>query len=471
MNSHRTASRQPSVALRRLIAALATASIVGGIALAVVVVLSAPPDGTAARIGTSSPPSPDLPLVVPAGTPDVVLSSERTLSLDERVAFWEARVQAQSGDYLSALHLVDALLERSRANGDLADLERASVALERATQGAPANDAALPLRRGQLAFSLHEFASARADAESALELDPGNASALALFGDAALETGDYESAAEAYDLLAREGRTPPILSRLARHAWLTGDPEAALVLVAEAVTRAGDEGFADQVAFYQFQLGELLRGSGALDRAADAYTAALQALPLHVPSMGGLAMVREAQGRRAEAIELLESATQRVPTPDLVAALGDLYALDGDEERAERQWVLAERIAEVARATGGVYDRQLVLFLADHNRGADAAVALAEAEIARRTDVFGYDALAWALYDAGRLAEADAAAAQALRLGTPDGRILYHAGLIAEALGRDEEAIQLLREASERRASLPPLQVHELQAALQRLGG
>ena len=52
-----------------------------------------------------------------------------------------------------------------------------------------------------------------------------------------------------------------------------------------------------------------------------------------------------------------------------------------------------------------------------------------------RADVYGHDALAWALFKAGRLTEADAAAAEALRLGTPDGRFHYHAGLIADALG------------------------------------
>ncbi len=443
--------RQATGALRRPIVALATAAIIAGILLAGFAVLTA-----------VQPPS--------SATPGPAPGTGGTLSLDDRVAFWEARVEAQPGDYLSAIQLVGALLERGRATGDLADLERASVALDRAAEVAPAGDAALPLVRGQLAFALHDFAGARADAELALELDAGNASALALLGDAAVEGGDYESAAMAYAELAREGRTPPILSRLARHEWLTGDPDAAMLLLEEAVARALDEGFADQIAFYHFQLGEMLRGSNALDRAADAYTAALEAQPLHVPSMAGLARVREAQGRRAEAIELLESATQRLPTPDFVAALGDLYALDGDEEQAELKWALVERIAEVARATGGVYDRQLVVFLADHARGTDEAVALAEAEIARRTDVYGYDALAWALFRAGRLAEADEAAAEAMRLDTPDGRIRYHAGLIAEALGRDSEAAELLRQAGERSAALPPLQVRELQDALARLG-
>jgi tetratricopeptide (TPR) repeat protein len=152
-----------------------------------------------------------------------------------------------------------------------------------------------------------------------------------------------------------------------------------------------------------------------------------------------------------------------------VAALGDLYAIAGRVDDAEDRWALVERIAELGRANGGVYDRQLVLFLADHDRDQERAVALATAEIELRADVYGHDALAWALFKAGRLDEADAAVARALSLGTPDGRVHFHAGLIAEALGRVDDAREHLATVSERRAALPPGQWGVLDAALERL--
>ena len=45
------------------------------------------------------------------------------------------------------------------------------------------------------------------------------------------------------------------------------------------------------------------------------------------------------------------------------------------------------------------------------------------------------DTLAWARYKAGRLRDADWAMRRALRLGTRDARLYYHAGMIARALG------------------------------------
>jgi tetratricopeptide (TPR) repeat protein len=426
---------------------------------------SLPPMATAAPSDMAMAPTPTSSSVAmpPAGG--------ATASIDERVAFWEARVAANATDYSSTIALIDGYLDRVRATGDLSDLERAVAALDRARALAPTGDVRLLLREGQVLFTLHDFGGARDRARAALELDPGNEAAVALFGDASLELGDEAAAREAYEQLAPLATTAPVLARLARHDLLTGDAAAAEDRMRAAIDAAEIEGFADQAAGYRLQLAELLRGENRLDEAAAAYEAVLDAVPDHVRAMGGLARVREAQGRRAEAIEMLERATTRLPMPDLVADLGDLYGLDGRSDAASDAYALVERIAELAQATGGVYDRQLVLFLADHDRRIEEAVAMAEAELALRTDVYGHDAMAWALYRAGRLEEADAAAHEALRLGTPDGRILYHAGLIALALDRTDEARDLLTRAAAHEASLPPIQVPELHRALDALAG
>lgn len=387
-----------------------------------------------------------------------------------RVRFWEARVAANAEDYQSALHLADAYVDRSRLTGDLGDLERAQAALDAAREHAP-DGRPIELRQAQLAFTLHDFRTARSVAEGLLETDPDDPAALGILGDSALELGDEDAADEAYERLAQLPGSPAIWSRLGRYTFLLGDVEGAIDLVSRAAGGAEAEGFPDATAFYRFQLADLYRGQGRLDDAEGAYQESLAAYPDYPPAIAGLGRLREAQGRRPEAIELLERATAALPQPDFVAALGDLYALDEQQAEAEREYALVERIAELGRATGSVYDRQLVLFRADHDRNVDEAVALAEGEIAVRRDVYGYDALAWALYRTGRIDEAAAAAGEAMRLGTPDGRIQYHAGLIAEAAGDTEAGRELLEQAIVREAALPPLQVPAAHAALEELGG
>jgi tetratricopeptide (TPR) repeat protein len=397
----------------------------------------------------------------------VTLDGSGSLGLlppSKRIAFWETRVAA-GGSHLDLIHLADAYLDRSRASGALDDLERAATALDRAAETAPF-PAQVTVRRALVAFALHDFGGAIERADAVLADAPEDLAALGVAADARLETGDLAGARERYQQLARLAPSPAAWSRLGRLAFLTGDVDGARRLVARAASVARDEGAPDAVAFYQFQLGDLCRAGGQLDKAEAAYSASLAALPDYVPAMAGLAAVLEATGRRGEAIDVLERATARQPQPELIAALGDLYALSGQKAKARMQYRLVEGIARLAAATGSVYDRQLVIFAADHRRGVANAVRRARAELAVRADVYGHDALAWALYRAGSLEEAAEQSRAALSLGTPDPRIAYHAGLIAAARGEREQAAALLLEALDGAAMLPPLQVPEARAAL-----
>jgi tetratricopeptide (TPR) repeat protein len=384
-----------------------------------------------------------------------------------RVAFWERRVSATGTNpsSLDLIYLADAYLERSRANGDLGDLTRAQTALGKAA--AVARDpAGVQIRQALVAFSLHEWVMAERLSDQLLAADPTNLAALGLSGDVYLETGRIEQARARYVALDGLVSSPAVWSRLGRLAFLTGDPASAIRLVSRAAAAAAEEGAADAVAFYRFQLAELYRQTADLDLATAQYQLALEALPSYLPATVGLARTREAQGRRAEAIALLEPAVARLPQPETVAMLGDLYALNGDADHAERTWALVERIGEVARATGSVYDRQLTIFDADHDGDVAGAVARARAELTVRPDVYGYDALAWALFKVGNVEEAAVAARQALSLGTPDPRIAFHAGMIAAAEGRVGDARTLLNLAVRGSAMLPPLQVPVAEAAL-----
>ncbi|HYN64596.1 MAG TPA: tetratricopeptide repeat protein [Candidatus Limnocylindrales bacterium] len=419
-----------------------------------------------ARGGTTAPAAGQIPPAAGLDAP-VALDASGSLGLlppSERVTFWEKRVAA-GGSHLDLIHLADAYLDRSRASGALDDLDRAAAALDRAVETAP-YPAQVTVRRALVAFALHDFTGAMERADGILADTPDDLAALGVAADARLETGDTDGASQRYQQLARLAPSPAAWSRLGRLAFLTGDADGAMRLIARAASVSREEGAPDAVAFYQFQLGDLCRASGQLVKAETAYAASLDALPDYVPAMAGLAAVQEATGRRGEAISMLERATARLPQPELIAALGDLYALSRQPAKAKMQYRLVEGIAQLTAANGSVYDRQLVIFAADHERDVAAAVKRARAELAVRGDVYGHDALAWALYRAGSLDEAAEQSRAALALGTPDPRIAYHAGLIAVARGEGERAVGLLQRAVDGAAMLPPLQVPEARAAL-----
>jgi tetratricopeptide (TPR) repeat protein len=451
--------------LQRALLVLVSALLVAGGTYFVVPSFSAGRGAPATIPDLAAPGAAPLDLRGGAGTGGLAPPSER-------VAFWERRVSAAgtSPSYLDLIYLADAYLDRSRASGDLDDLKRAETALGRAEKTTP-DPRAVQVRQALVAFSLHEWQRSLEISGALLAKDPNNFAALGVSGDALLETGQVDAARARYATLAKLIPSPAVWSRLGRLAFLTGHPQEAIRLVREAVSGADDEGSPDAVAFYRFQLGELDRQTGNVDLAASNYAAAIAALPDYVPATVGLARTREAQGRREDAITLLKWAVARLPQPETVAMLGDLYALDGDPVAANREYALVDRIGAVARATGSVYDRQLTLFGADHDRNLEDAVARGRAELAVRPDVYGYDALAWALFKGGRLNEAATAADAALSLGTPDPRIAYHAGMIAAALGRTSDARALLQRAVDGSIMLPPLQVPVAREALAALVG
>jgi tetratricopeptide (TPR) repeat protein len=441
-----------------------------GLALAALIVVLATHLPLAAPAPQPAPaaanPAPDAVIPAPA------LDARGTLGLlppAQRVAFWEKRVAA-GGSYLDLINLADAYLDRSRVSGGLDDLTRAAAALDRAARTAP-YPTQVSVRRAQVAFSLHDFTGALGRADRVLRDEPTNLAALDVAADSRLELGDVTGAGQRYRQLAQLAPSPAAWSRLGRLAFLTGDPDAGIPLVSRAAEVSRQEGAPDAEAFYEFQLGDMQRATGDLAAAGAAYERALVALPDYVPAMAGLAAVRNAQGHRDEAIGLLETATARLPQPELVAALGDLYALAGRAADARAQYRLVDGIAQLSAATGSVYDRQLDIFDADHDRDLAAAVRRAGAELAVRGDVYGHDALAWALFKADNLAEASREADAALALGTPDPRLAYHAALVFEARGEAARALPLMRLAVRGIAMLPPLQQPVARAALARLEG
>src|SRR5262249_24061496 len=80
------------------------------------------------------------------------------------------------------------------------------------------------------------------------------------------------------------------------------------------------------------------------------------------------------------------------------------------------------------------------LFRADRGISPAETVEAARQALAVRPGIHASDALAWALYQAGRYQEAQAASDQALRLGTRDSLIHFHAGMIAAQLDQTDRA-------------------------------
>ena len=385
-------------------------------------------------------------LAIASGAESAALLAKRT---DALIRYYEGRT-AIDRDATELRVLASLYLARGRVTGDAATYLRAQAAATRAQGLAPQDPEVISILASADA-TLHEFATARSLAESVLATHPTAFGARAIVGDAALETGDYSTASQSYAALAAVlPNNSGVLVRQARLASIQGNLSLARTLASRASAVALTEGaFGTTLAFPRILQGRLAMDSGQYAQAERFYRQALQAADNWHVALAGLGRARAAQGDLVGATSWLQRAIDVVPLPEYLAALGDVFTVRGNSRSARSAYATVDATASLAGSR--LYDRQRVLFLADHATGPSAgtaqAVSLAQNELAARKDVFGYDALAWALLADGRANEARESVQSALALGTEDPLLHYHAGMVFAAVGNNSTAISELRRA------------------------
>lgn len=382
-----------------------------------------------------------------------------------QIAFWSNRVDGHSDAYIDLTYLGQAYSRKARETSDIGYYVRAEEALRRALRANPEYIQASASLSSVL-FSLHEFAGALEVARPIVD-DPRGLQALATLGDAYQALGEYAKAQIAYNRLLAFSAAPAAYSRLAFLADLRGHTDQALSLMDRAAELAEESGdYGESLAWYAYQIGELSYKAGRIDLAESHYRAALAVFDGHPLALGGLAKTKAAQGNYKAATALYQRATAIVPQPDLLAALGDVYATAGKQQEAREQYETVEFIGKLAKINRQVYNRQLANFYADHDFRLGEALRLALAELRMRKDVYGYDAAAWASYKNGMHDQAQRLIGQALSLGTRDPELYYHAGMIARAQGNTGAARRLLSDALRMNPHFDLLQAPLARAAL-----
>jgi len=257
-------------------------------------------------------------------------------------------------------------------------------------------------------------------------------------GDACVELGEYEKAIKAFQKMVDLRPQLSSYSRVSYMRELHGDVEGAIEAMKLAVSSGGPN--RESTAWCQVQLGNLYFNRGDLRTAERQYQSALRNLPQYVHAKAGMAKVRAAQGKLDEALGLYEQVVSAMPMPEYVIALGDLYEAKGNHEAAKHQYDLVRAMQELYRANGVDVEMEMALFEADHDINIGGALEQARRQILKQPNIKASDVLAWTLYKAGRYDQAESAIEQALRLGTRDPLLFFHAGMIYYKTGHKDEA-------------------------------
>ncbi len=385
-----------------------------------------------------------LPLVA-SGVAKAQAAAEKLSPAQQKIAWAQAAIAKNPERYQPYNDLALALARRARETSDVSYYQQADAALEKSFKLAPGNLEGQKVRVWVL-LGKHEFARALEVANSLNRQTPDDVLIYGFQVDANIELGNYKNAEEAaqWMLDVRPGNVPG-LTRAAYLRELFGDVDGAVELMSSAYQQTAPSELEDR-AWILTQIAHLQLGTGNVKDAEKLLERALALFPGYHYALGNLAKVRVAQGRYAEAVELLRQRYQVAAHPENLYALAEALERAGQSQAAKTAFAEFEQKAlrEIDWADNA--NRELIFYHADHAGRPAEALRIARLEVARRHDVYTLDAYAWALHRNGQSAEARKQLQAALVLGIRDAKLLYHVGAIAAQLDDRASAARYLKQ-------------------------
>jgi tetratricopeptide (TPR) repeat protein len=397
---------------------------------------------SAAPASSPSPPS-SAPAASPAASSGAPTSASENRT-QARIDELRARLQSYPDDGGAYRDLGAALLQRVREIGDPSLYDQADEALAKA-RGLLPGDPNVLVAIGVLQLARHEFGDALETGQAALAIAP-IAEARGVVVDALTELGRYDEAIEELQRMVDQRPNLASYTRVSYARELHGDLEGALEALDLAAMAGG--GAPENLAFVQALQGNLLTYLGRRPAATAVYEEALRLVPDYAPALMGLGRLAVGRGDLDTAIARFGRAAAVLPLPEYVIALGEAQEVAGDMAGARQSYDLARFEAQLFEASGVVVDLELAIFEADHG-DPRRAMELAQRAYDERQTIRTADALAWAALANRDLETASEMSEAALRLGSQDPLLLYHAGAIAHAAGDEKRARTLLDRALE----------------------
>ncbi|MGH3851342.1 MAG: tetratricopeptide repeat protein, partial [Pseudonocardiaceae bacterium] len=264
---------------------------------------------------------------------------ERLGPQTDKLGALQDRVRTRPNDWEGWAALGASYVERGRVTGDSAWYPKAQGSYQRALDLGPGNNAKAEAGMATLASARHDFGGALVWADQAIQSAPEDPVVLAAWGDALLELGRYDEAFDAYQKLVNLRPDVASYARVSYARELQGDFDgaiAAMEAVGDAAGNRSDEAFAEHY------LGELNCGQGRIEEAERHYRRAIVVDPQYVPPQAGQAKLLWAQGQTDKAVDAYRQVLNRLPAPQYVGELADLFTRLGRTDEAQEQFELLD---------------------------------------------------------------------------------------------------------------------------------
>lgn len=394
------------------------------------------------------------------------VESTQPSKADQRIARAQQLIERTPGQADGYNQLAAAYLQKARETPDFSFNARANEAINQSLAIESDNYDALKLR-AKLELTYHRFAEALQTARRAQNFRNDDHDVWGQITDALVELGEYKGAVEAAQRMVDLRPDSSAYARVSYLRSLHGDTEGAIEAM-NAAAQSANPNDPEGVAWCHVQLGNELLNAGRLEAAERQFDEALQIFPEHRLASEGKGRAKIASGKLQEAIAIYEREQAKSPSADAAAVLGDLYTRFGKNDLAKSQYeqfeILERENAELERSW-----RHMINFWLDHDRNPAESLTLAKREYEARKDIFTCDTLAWAFFKNGKVQEAGRLIGEALRTGTKDARINYHAGAIYKSLNLRAKALEHLRLGAAMNSAFNPAQAESAKKLLAEL--
>ena len=407
----------------------------------------------------------------PTPIPQLSPRSDRTgtqgefLNAQRAAGYYTDEIRKHPSSPANYVQLAQLFQQEARVTGRHHEyIPKAFWLLDQALKAAP-GDFNATLTKASLLMTLHRFDEARLLAERSLEGKGRSASACGVLCDAFVESGLYDRAVQECDTMLA---IRPDIRSYARASYLRelhGELEGAL----QAMEAAADAGVFGQEnrAWALYTLGVLYLQSGKPDTAEYIFKGILEERPDYPFALSGLARTAYFRGNPDEALRLLTRAAEITPDHIYLEQIADIERSIGKVSDAEGVAKIVLASFEQHENDGWNIDREYALFCTNHGINPGESLMRARREYDRRPEnVDALDAYAWVLCKNGNAAAALPLIEHALRLGTRNPDVHFHAALIYRANGNNALSEFHMRAALPARPSCNPLYSGEIESAV-----
>ncbi len=350
---------------------------------------------------------------------------------DTQIRVWNEALAADPTSALVLGQLAGLHAQRAREGGGEADYLMAESLARQSLDERTGRNGATAVTLVTVLLAQHRFVEARAVADELVMREPETPAYRAMFGEVAMELGEYETARRMFDSVWSDRARLSTAPRLARWLELTGHSFEARRLLRSARDDAMKrrDVATETKAWFHLRLGDMEQRAGKPRTARALFETALSLEPGDARIQAALARLAFSENDWRDAIAWGERSTASQLDPAVLGLVSDAYRALGDSARSGEY----ASAATVALSTLPTSHRAGNLFLLDRGVQVPTILAQAQQDLTTRKDVYGYDLVAWALHAAGRDVEAVSMMQQALALRTQDPVLQMHADAIAKA--------------------------------------